>query len=416
MRRRLISAAAAVVALTVAGLLIASGRESERPRLRTDVRSAEALVDSIGVNVHFSYVDTAYVRQSEVLARLQELGVRHVRDGMPNAVEAMRSGLRAASRQGIRGTLIGDPAVEPAPVVTDSVALMGDGIAAFEGPNELDGSGNPGWASTLRDYMPALEEAVQNEAPGVALIGPSFIDPASRISVPGDLPGMFNGHPYPQGGPPEPAIGDLTREVHASGHDRGMIVTESGYHNALRATTGQPPVSEEAAAVYLPRLLVTAFGAGVRRTFIYELLDEKPDPGLLDPEQHFGLLRQDLSPKPAFRAVQTLIAAVKESPGDSRSGGLSWNIRAGGDVERLVAARRDGSRLLALWRPVSVWDPEARKPIDPGRLPVDVSFGTAVDDVVVWRPSVSAQPVLRREHARRLSLQLGGDLVLVSFR
>ena len=83
---------------------------------------------------------------------------------------------------------------------------------------------------------------------------------------------------------------------------RGAVFTEAGYHNALSSTTGQPPASEEAAAVYMPRLLATAFGAGVERTFIYELVDEKPDPGLIDAEQHFGLLRNDLSPKPAFTA------------------------------------------------------------------------------------------------------------------
>jgi hypothetical protein len=197
-----------------------------------------------------------------------------------------------------------------------------------------------------------------------------------------------------------------------------MIVTESGYHNALRATTGQPPVSEEAAAVYLPRLLVTAFGAGVHRTFIYELLDEKPDPGLLDPEQHFGLLRQDLSPKPAFRAVQTLIAAVSAPRGEAHAAPPSWNVRApeGGEVQRLALSRRDGSRVLALWRPVSVWDEAARRAVEPRPLPVQVSFGMGADDIVVWRPSVSSAPVMRRDHARRLSLRIGGDLVLVSVR
>jgi hypothetical protein len=416
--RRLILAGIAIVVLTGAGLLVAAGRESAPPRLGLGPRSAEGLVNSIGVNVHFSYVDTAYVRQAEVLARLRELGVRHVRDGMPYQIPAMREGLRAVSRQGIRGTLIGDPRLDPGPMVADSVALMGDGIAAFEGPNELDGTGNPAWPAMLRDYMPALEGAVRKEAPGVPVIGPSLLDPASRISLPAGLPGVFNAHPYPQAGPPEPAIGDAIRDLRASGRDREAFLTESGYHNALRATTGQPPVSEEAAAVYLPRLLVTAYGAGVRRTFIYELLDEKPDPGLLDPEQHFGLLRQDLSPKPAFQAVRTLIAALRASPGRRRSDEPSWSLRllGEGDVERLALARRDGSRVIALWRRVSVWDEGARRPVDPEPLPVEMSFRPGADDVVVWRPSISSRPVMRRAHARRLALELGGDLVLVSLR
>ena len=89
---------------------------------------------------------------------------------------------------------------------------------------------------------------------------------------------------------------------------RGLVFTETGYHNALHDRADQPPASEEAAAVYFPRLLLAAFGLGARRTFIYELLDEKPDPGLADLQQHFGLLRNDFSPKPAFTAIKTLIA------------------------------------------------------------------------------------------------------------
>jgi hypothetical protein len=415
---RLILAGMAIVVLAAAGVLIAAGRESPPPPIGPELRSARGLVDSIGVNVHFSYVDTSYVHQAEVLARLRELGVRHVRDGMPYPIPAMRAGLRAVTRQGIRATLIGDPRLDPGPMVADSVTLMGDGIAGFEGPNELDASGDPAWPATLRDYMPALKAAVRKEAPDVPVIGPSFIDPASRSRLPPGVPGRFNAHPYPDGGPPEPAIGDAIRDLRASGRDRGAVFTESGYHNALGATTGQPPVSEEAAAVYLPRLLVAAYGAGAQRTFIYELLDEKPDPGLLDPEQHFGLLRRDLSPKPAFQAVRTLISALRASPGGRRSGDLSWSIRVlgEGDVERLALARRDGSRVIALWRPVSVWDEAARRPIDPEPLRIQLSFRPEVDDVVVWRPSLSSQPVLRSARARRLSLELGGDLVLVSVR
>ena len=37
-------------------------------------------------------------------------------------------------------------------------------------------------------------------------------------------------------------------------------------------------------------------------------------------------------------------------------------------------------------------------------------------NIAVWRPSVSAHPVLRLAYARRLSLDLTGDLVLVSLR
>ena len=307
---------------------------------------------------------------------------------------------------------------DPGSAVADSLQVMGDDVDAFEGPNELDNGGDPNWPATLRAYMPALASAVRDQAPGVPVIGPSFVNPANRGRLPADLPGLFNAHPYPGGGPPETVLGDAAREYAGEPRKGGMVFTETGYHNALRDTADQPPASEAAAAVYFPRLLVTAFGVGARRTFIYELLDEKPDPGLGDLQQHFGLLRNDLSPKPAFTAIKTLIAAVSASPGAGERARLRWRLRVDGDdqVEHLTLRRRDGSRVIALWRPVSVWDQAKLAAIKPKPLPVEVAFGRRVRDVSVWRPSASATPVLRRGAVDRLQLALGGDLVLVSLR
>jgi hypothetical protein len=410
-------ASAVVVAVGALVLYLADERESEPPEQRSGELSVDALVDSIGVNVHFNYLDTAYARQVEAMQRLRELGIRHLRDGQPLAGQPLATQQPAAGRQGLRMTLITDVTRAPAPDVEQSVRVLGGDIAAFEGPNELDNVGDPAWVTKLTDYMPALSAAVREYAPGVALIGPSLVNDSSRVELPGDLPGLFNAHPYPFGEAPEPSLGEAVREAQPAQLREGIYFTEFGYHNALASTTGQPPVSEATAAVYLPRALVAAFGAGARRTFIYELLDEKPDPALSDPEQHFGLLRNDLSPKPAFTAIKTLIAALRASPGQG-AGGLDWRLTVDGepDVQRLTLTRRDGSGVIALWRPVSVWDVDQRRAIDPGSVGVELRLRRPARDVAVWRPSVSTTPVLRRAQARRLRLDLAGDLVLVSFR
>lgn len=410
-----------IAALAVGIAIVAiADRSSETPALRADEASAEALVDSIGVVVHFNHVDTAYGRQGELIARLRELGVRHIGDAMPSPDEPLGAGLRAAGAAGIRASLgTGDIDRDPSLAVADALTVLGrDGIEAFQGPNEVDASGEPDWPAKVSAYMPKLVDAVRRQAAGVPVIGPSLVSTLGRRLLPADLPGLYNTHPYPGGKPPETVLQEKLRERPSTARDRAVVFSETGYHNALAATTGGPPASEEATAVYLPRLLVTAFGAGVQRTFVYELVDGKPDPALVDPEQHFGLLRNDLSAKPAFTAIQTLIAALRASPGESQPRQLRWDLRVRGEgkVERLTLARRDGSRVIALWRPVSVWDRDARRAIRPPPLPVELSFGLGARDIVVWRPSLSTKPVTRLDSAQRLPLELAGDLVLVSLR
>jgi hypothetical protein len=409
-----------VTAACVAVLaLLRGGAEPQPPRLRSAPLSAEGLADSIGVATHFNYTDTAYARRDELIALLRDAGIRHIRANMPTPpVGPDADAFRAAAAAGLRITfLTGNPDVDPARAVADALTFGRDAIAAFEGPNELDLSGNPAWPAKLHDYMPRLETATRALAPGIPLIGPSYGRPRSP-GIAGPQPGMVNLHPYPAGQPPEGVFGAALEDV-ANQRDKGVVFTETGYHNAMNDAETQPPVPEDVAGVYVPRLLATAYGAGVRRTFLNELADERPEPALEDPEEHFGLLRTDLTAKPAFEAIRTLLAALRASPGRGvRDATLECTVDAPGgtDLERLTLVRRDGSHLLALWRPVSVWDTDELRPIDVPARRVRVGFGRIARDVEVWRPSVARSPVLRRGLAAALSLDIGADLVLISLR
>ena len=91
-------------------------------------------------------------------------------------------------------------------------------------------------------------------------------------------------------------------------------------------------------------------------------------------------------------------------------------MRTESSVQRLTLRRRDGSRVLALWRPVSVWDTSAREPVTAPAVPAELTFDLPARDVTVWRPSASERPVLRRASAKRVSFDVGADVVLVSMR
>lgn len=94
-------ASAAVAALSVALALPLSASAA------VPARQADAFVDSIGVGVHLAYSDTPYVSGfATVQERLEELGVRHLRDDLFPARSDQYARLEALAAAGIGSTLI----------------------------------------------------------------------------------------------------------------------------------------------------------------------------------------------------------------------------------------------------------------------------------------------------------------------
>ena len=185
------------------------------------------------------------------------------------------------------------------------------------------------------------------------------------------------------------------------------MFTETGYHNALSDSANQPPASEAAAAVYFPRLLLTPSASGPAHVHLRAARREaRTGPGR--PQQHFGLLRNDFSPKPAFTAMRT---PDRGGEAVSRAGDrhmLDWTVSGAGAKRsiRLTLVRRDGSRVLALWRPVSVWDRTRAGRTSPGEVPVTIAVRARGTRPQVWRPSSPRAPVESRSSARRLPVRL----------
>jgi hypothetical protein len=144
-------------------------------------------------------------------------------------------------------------------------------------------------------------------------------------SYPGNQHPEWSLHPGPAGG------GEFQRAAINSGA-KPVMATETGYHNATAVSSGHMPVAENASAVYIPRLLLDYYARGVKRTFLYELIDQGT--GTRNKEGRFGLLSHDLSEKPAFRAMQRLIGLLgdhgvvvpqeespRNNPGETPPGG-----------------------------------------------------------------------------------------------
>jgi hypothetical protein len=288
--------------------------------LSVPARSADSFVDSIGIAVHLGYTDTPYKNYDTIIKpRLQELGVKHIRDGASIRNTSSLDKFNDLAKSGIKSTLVMDPRdLADASEAVEIAKRVANSITAVEGPNELDLNttvtykGNV-FPDGVRLFQKELYEAIKSDSTTshLPVIGPSITkwernDIAKLAGLPCD---NNNLHLYPGGGwiPEQPDL-DLYFIPNVKpicGDTKPSIATEMGYHNYFTTTPAGYPsgVPESISAKYIPRFFLKNFNRGIERSFSYELID-------LTPTHKFGLLRNDGSPKPAFSALKNLIAIL----------------------------------------------------------------------------------------------------------
>ena len=377
------------------------------------------------------YYDTAYADWPRAVAALERLGVRHVRDGIfdhPDPAWAdwdarYRRSVELAAARGIRFDLIAGRPQNPTGSIDALVALAAGplrrAVASIEGPNEYDLSGSRSWSLALTDYQRALYRAVRGEPrlDGVPVVAPSFGRASQgRIGRLDDALDLGNLHPYTGGQPPtQDTLRGPIADARILSRRKPLFATEAGFHDAMAATEGQPPVPGDVAAAYVLRTYLEHFAAGIRRTFVYELLDEKPDPGGVDPEQHFGLLRTDFSEKPAATALRRMLDLLgpRTAPPDLEP--LRFRL-TGDEVRHVLLQRADGDHVLMVWHPDATgWDPGDRRRVVPdvARVALVIDDAAAVS---VVRPVRSPVPRTVPPTAGRRRLAVGLDPLVVRIR
>jgi hypothetical protein len=387
-----------------------------------DARQADALVDSIGVNTHTYYGDTAYSNFDAVKRALTDLGVRHIRENlaldMPNQYRA----LNELAAVGIKANLIVEDSRDRLGSLAQLLGILRSevrgAVEAVEGLNEYDMSGNPGWVASLRLHQQALYTRVKSDPAlsSLPVLGPSLVHPETYAAL-GDLSNSLdygNVHPYPGGFWPNINLSQHLDAGSITSGGKPLFATETGYHNALNWHGFHRPASERAAAVYLPRIFLEYFRRGVARTFSYELVDEFPDAARGERESNFGLLRNDFSEKPAYVAIRNLIAILEDRGPDFAPAGLDYSV--GGDLSNLrqvLLAKRDGSYFLALWREEGVWDPVGRLSLAAQSRRVVLNVEQPLRSAEVFIPNDSPSPTASLPARRPIKLQVGPEVKLV---
>lgn len=400
--------------------------DAQEPFRRETARPADTFVESIGVNVHLSYCDTAYSNYTGVIKpRLLEAGIRHIRDGCPSQNHTeFQDRLNDLGRSGVKSLLICSPHTGKTP--SDIVAALRkvrESVGMVEGPNETDGAGlsykGLEFPEATRAFQDELFAAVKGDAylARLPVVMASISDPEKAPRL-GRLESAdyANTHCYAGGGPPG-FRWNWYMDRCLTNIGRPIIASESGYHHATNHTDGHwiRGVTERASARYLPRLLVEYFARGIVRTYLYEFLDLRAQSDYS--EANFGLLRWNGEPKPAYTAIKNLIALLRD-PGPSFTTG-SLELSINGDVEpvrHLLLQRRDGCFYLLLWINAVSYDTKAKQDIKFAPQPTRVLFAKPIASAKTYTPLTGSDPVATFGQTTELMLQVPDHVLVVELQ
>ncbi len=394
----------------------------------TEALSTEKFIDTIGINIHINYTDGAYADVGKVGEDLQWLGVRHVRDNTPGT-SAPVSSYAYLGKRGFRYAFIVSDDIQRSIEQFKAVEAAAPGsIAAIEGFNEInnwpvtymglkgDAAGFAGQKDlySLVHRTPALANVPVYDLTGY--------DP-KRVTTRAGSADYANNHAYPQNGQ-QPnydkwgsvwidwAFGELRK------FKLPMVMTEFGYYTIPQSGWQVIGVDEATQAKGTLNGLLDAVNTGISRTYIYELLDEKPDPKHLDSGMHYGLFRNDHSPKPAATALRNFISILRTSSATpvnaSAQGRMAFTL-ADWPVSghHLLMQKKDGRFVLALWNEVPFWDRATGKPVNSDPIRTLVDFGKTASVVSVYDPLTGTAPTLTQRNIWQTTVDVPDHPVFV---
>ncbi|HLX60937.1 MAG TPA: hypothetical protein VKX17_06605 [Planctomycetota bacterium] len=351
--------------------------------------ATETFFERIGINVQLGLPRSSYARYADVVKpRLHELGLRYLRDAVSADRSDQLAKLKDLAAAGYRFGLVMKP-IE----AVDLCKTLSDSVVFAEPPDEPD-RGGESWPDVARANQKALFQALKaNPATKrVQVMAPGLRDPiASHVKL-GNLVdfcefGTIRVFPrgLPNAGSSGLTLGKQNQEVQRTSGNKGVIISEAGYHNCLEAVD-PPGVPESVAAKYLPRMLLTQFSLSYF-TFLFELLDSEADPKMTSAEKHFGLLHADGSPKPAFIAMKKLVEFMHDPGPTFLPETLAYKVEVPPkDLSQLLLEKRDGTFYLCLWQEALSYDPKQRREIAVAPHDVTIVVGPALASASYFYP------------------------------
>jgi hypothetical protein len=368
---------------------------------------AQTVRESIGVNTHINYTDGAYRRIADVIKALDYLGIKHVRDSAPRFAEG--GGLPLMnyvwmSRAGVKFDLIiGGQIKESYDPKRSLLGLQAlekahpGAIEAIEGFNEVDHLPVTYKGDTSIEASVAAHKATVSLLRTDLLLGKKPIYDLTGSEQMASMKGrgdFHNAHVYAQNGLQPGNWMNQTGETYRS---KPWVVTEFGYASNSESGWLVIGVGEEGQAKGVLNGIMDAQRHKASRIYLYELLDQKPDPEGKEKEMHFGLFRLDNQPKPVATALRNLLKIIEDHDPAARTfKPASFNVSLEGQpdtVQITTLQKANGKTQIVLWNEVTFWDRATGKPIDNAAVPVKVTLPAGVRATALYDPIKQDQPI-----------------------
>jgi hypothetical protein len=391
---------------------------SPAPPPTGEVMAADEFVDRIGVNTHFAFTwDPSYDNYQAIVQMMKDANIRLAREhvyyepGHPNDAERLMI-FRHMVANGIEISCIADDRFAGMNPITSAKidyinAHSSNACVYFEGRNEPDMQS--GWStSALVAAQQNLFNAVNGSArPAVPVLTPSIVQKANAQAI-GTAFDPYadkgNMHPYHQDFHPTFDVLDLRARVDATRAmtpGKPVVSTEDGWDTA--PDMQDRSVSQSVQSKYsLRNLFWSLFEADFERVILYEMVDESVSKGF-DNEGSYGLVRADLSPKPAYTSLKRLTTLLAEPNAPAFiPQGLSYSLSGStANVKAYVLQKATGTHYLVLYQDVPVWNTIINLEIFNPEASVRVNLASPASRVLVHKPHSSATPVA--DHAGPIS-------------
>jgi hypothetical protein len=371
-------------------------------------RPAASFIDSIGVNTHYGngiYVGSNAYADRRIDAKLAELGVRHIRDHSWNDTAlALVDNLNLA--YGVKANLIlGETTRSPEQLV--GLLKAHPAYEAIEGLNEPDFSTRSygGLTDDRTNNIYSATRAFQNDLYAAVKADPAtastlVLSPAmgrsnkSQYLIPTnfDVAAMHSyawASPATSANQPSYGVDQALTDMATLRGNKPLMATESGYYNEPASSSKAVP--EAIAGKYTPRLYAEFFNRGISRTYLYELADQGPDKSVR--EQNFGLLRYDMTEKPAFTALKNLIHVLDDATeGSGGQGSLNFSMSSSSSVASVhhtLLQKKDGTFELLLWQEVLSYNSTTKAEINTPPQALTLSFDRTFNMLSTYLPGSS---------------------------